>query len=96
MIKYRAWPAILEIKPVEILRETDKMVVIASPDCIFYKNGERRELKETENYAYFDTFREAKDFLIDQEEDAIVGHLNDVKRHQEKLKKIEEMQEPHA
>lgn len=63
MIKYRAWPAVPGIVPVEILRETEKMIVMATDSC-YYKNGERRELKRTEDYAYFDTWKEAKTAIV--------------------------------
>lgn len=92
--KYRAWLAMAEIKPVEILRETEKMVVISSPDCVFYKNGERRELKRTDDWAYFGTWQEAHAFLVQDAESKINRCKERLCDAEKKYAKIKEMQEP--
>lgn len=56
MVKYKVdhyWRP--EVKKVEIEKETESSVWIKG----------RREAKETQYHAFFDTFQEAKDFLID-------------------------------
>ena len=56
MTKYKAYHCSRpEVKRVEVEKETESSVWIKG----------RREAKETQYSAFFDTFQEAKDFLID-------------------------------
>ena len=83
MKKYRTWHD-TRIEEVEVSRETEKYVV--------NEHG-RRDAKRSENgMNYFDTWREAKDFLADREKAAIIKLVDEVKRHQETLQEIMEMQ----
>ena len=93
MIKYRAWCAMAEIKLVEILRETEKMVVIAAPDGYFHTIGERKELKKTENYAHFDTWQEAHDYMIAVQEKRIQDVETTLMTEKSILEKILAMKE---
>ena len=57
MIKYKANYCVRpEVEKVEIEKETESSVWIKG----------RREAKETQYHAFFNTFQEAKDFLIDK------------------------------
>lgn len=89
MKKFRTWYD-TRIEEVEVTRETEQSVFLPA-GTRFHKNGERREAKRSDHMNYFDTWDEARDFLIDREKDAIRGHQNDITRHQETLRKIEEM-----
>lgn len=93
MIKYRAWPSAARIEPIEILRETEKMVVIAAPGS-FYKTGERRELKRTEDYAYFDTWQEAKNAIVNWCQAEVAKAEDRASEARERRRKAEAMQEP--
>jgi len=65
MKKYKAswgWGQ-LGIAEVEVIRETEKMVMIAS-ESWFHKKGERRELKCSNGERWFDTWVEARDHLL--------------------------------
>jgi hypothetical protein len=88
MIKYRSWPSIPEIKAVEILRETDESVFFASPHA---PNNGRREAKQSEAFAYFDTFEEARQFAVTRLEDRIATLIAALDREQKKLQKIQEL-----
>lgn len=70
MIKYRTanWSFSLEIEPVEVERETEKCVWIT------YRTGRsRRNLKhQSLGYHYFDTFMDAKDWLMKQAKDGLM------------------------
>ena len=87
MKKYRTWYD-TRIEEVDVVSETAKFVIIED------RNWSHRSLKHPErndDTHYHDTWQEAKDFLIDREQDAIVGHRNDIERHQKTLEKIMEM-----
>lgn len=84
MKKFRTWHD--QIEEIEVIRETEKFVVVPSG-----LKGERRDAKRSEYTNYFDTWQEAKDFLIDREKTAIIKLVDEVKRHQETLQKIEEL-----
>lgn len=84
MKKYRTWLG--EIEEIDVIRETDKFV---------YKNSERRDAKRSDRINYFDTWTEARDFLIDREKAAIDRARDEIDQHMEKLAKIMEMK-PHV
>ncbi|MCK9568927.1 hypothetical protein M0R72_08300 [Candidatus Pacearchaeota archaeon] len=73
-----------KIEEIETLKETEKSVT--------YLNGDRHPRMTNDFYCHFDTWQEAKDFLIDRENTAIAKLLNEVKQHQDTLEKIEAMQ----
>lgn len=90
MKKFRTWHD-TRIDEIEVVRETAKYVVLAA-DTRFCPGGERRDAKRSDiGYNYFDTWQEARQFLIDREEIAIIKLLAEVKQHQETLEKIEAM-----
>ena len=62
MIKYRTGGS-SPIKPIEVLRETDKFIVIMVRD--WKGERERRESKRGGYHSYFNTWKEARDFLIE-------------------------------
>lgn len=65
MIKYRASiPARIETK--DVIRETKNYIVFkADKEC--FKNGERKESKESEYHKFFDDFVTAKNWLMDRQ-----------------------------
>jgi hypothetical protein len=85
MKKFRTWHD--QIEEVEINRETAKYVILPP--------YERRDAKRSDiGYNYFDSWQEARQFLIDREKTAIVDLLAKVKQHQETLDKLQEMSQP--
>ena len=88
MIKYFAWSG-FDIEKREVLRETAEYVYLPSK---YDKNG-KREAKMAENRGYFDTFTEARNFLVEIEEQKIATLTRELARRQENIRKIEEMTE---
>ena len=84
MKKYRAITYLRKVEPVEVQKETEKFVVLA--------NG-RKESKITENVGYFDTWKEAKAFMIDRVKTNIQQYARYIKRENEELAKIEALKE---
>jgi len=62
MVKFRCFSAGYKIEEIEILGETEHFVKLT--------NG-RKDAKRSGAYNYFDTFQEAKDFLIDVAENKV-------------------------
>ena len=89
MKKYLANSTIGKIKQVDILRETESSIYVASD---WGSGGERRD-KISESRGYFDTFSEARDFLLEIEEQKIATLTRELARRQENVRKIEEMTE---
>ena len=56
------------IQEVEIVRETEKQVVIRS-----HNGSERREAKRSDYQNYFDDWQSAKDFLLNNAEKKVDG-----------------------
>ena len=84
MKKFRTWYD--QIEEIEVIRETTKYVMLPPYG--------HRDAKRSDNRNYFDTWEEARQFLIDREKTAIVDLLAKVKRHQETLSKLQEMSQP--
>ena len=63
MIKYRTIRT--KIEAVEIIRETPKQVVL-KPSYPSFISRERREAKRSDYQNWFDTWEEAKSFLVDE------------------------------
>lgn len=81
MKKFRTWDT--EIEEIEVKKETHQYVTEADG---------QRWLKRNDNFrSYFDTFQDAKAFLIDREKSAIVDLLRQIAKHEEMLREIEEM-----
>lgn len=81
MKKFRTWYDTIE--EVEIISESARFVTEA--------DGQRCARRNPNSRNYFDTFAEAKAFLIDHEKTKIISLLAKVKQHQETLRKIEGM-----
>ena len=71
------------IEEVEVIRETAKFVTLV--------DSQRWAKRSDDHYNFFDTWSEARQFLIDREKTAIIRLLAEVKQHQETLEKIEAM-----
>ena len=83
MIKYYALAG-LPIKQHEVIRETSSYVYLP-------RSG--RAAKRTASDGFFDTWQEARDFLLAVEEDKIAALTRELARRQENVKKIQEMKE---
>ena len=90
MKKYLANSNLGEIKPVDILRETESSIYVAS--AWYPEKGERRD-KIAETRGYFDAFDPARRFLLEIEEGKIAALTRELARRQENVRKIEEMTE---
>lgn len=89
MKKFRTWYD-TNIEEVEVVKETTNYVTVI--ETWMGKQQERRDAKRSDHgHNYFDTWAEAKDFLIDREKSAIVDLLQQIATHEEMLRKIEEM-----
>jgi hypothetical protein len=86
MIKYKIVGWRDEIEAVEVIRETDKFVVIVRS----WGKGERRESKDD----YFDTFEEAKAELIRRTTTEIESRRKALSYGEDKLKRIMEITAP--
>jgi uncharacterized protein YciI len=89
MKKYRTW--FNDIEEIEIIRETEQCVFVPS---MAYKSNERREAKRSDHVNYFNTWKEAHQFLLDRENVAIKGCERQIAQHRETLKKLQEMSQP--
>ena len=86
MIKYHAWICIEEV---EIVRETTYQVILKT-----FGGGERRAAKQSEDSGYFDTWQEAKDFMLKKEEDKLAGIQRQFEYVTAKRDKILQWQDP--
>lgn len=87
MIKYKAsawWP---RIEKVEIVSETEKFVTIQ------YGNRTRREAKLSNDSGFFDTFEEAKQFIVDYRLKRVESAQEILSREIEKLAEAQELKE---
>lgn len=82
MKKFRTWYD-ARIEEVEIIRESAKFVTES--------DGQRWAKRNPDFRNYFDTWAEAKAFLIDREQSNIRGLKQQLAIHEETLKKIEGM-----
>jgi len=86
MIKYQVWCG--EIKAIVIARETDDSVFIPRP------NGkEKRKAKRTDGGGWFDTFEEAKAFLVHRALRELTAARVRLDRAKRQLKKMRELSE---
>ena len=92
MKKYLANSAFKDIREVEIVRETDSSVYFLC-GAAWATGGARREAKISEGRRYFDTWEEARRFLLEIEEGKIAALTRELARRQENVRKIEEMTE---
>jgi len=78
-----------EIKEVEIIKKSDKSVWL---ERIRHYDGKiitERELKETSYYRWFDTYQEARNFIIDKLKVRITAYKNRVTITEAELKGFE-------
>ena len=80
MKKYRTWYDD-RIEEVEIVKETAQYVTEA--------DGQRWTKRNQDFRNYFDTWAEARQFLIDRENAAIADHERQIAQHRATLQKIE-------
>lgn len=88
MIKYRTNYSKDKIEKVEIVRETPKMVVVVS-----HVGGERREAKQSDWACYFDTWAEARDYLLDAARKRVAPAADLFKAELKKMTVVEDMVE---
>lgn len=91
MKKYFAYSHFIEIKVVEIVKETAKTVTVSAG--MF---GERKENKIAGDRGYFDTWQEAKDFIVAYWNRQVSDIEAKATRAREDRRKAEAMQEPKA
>lgn len=92
MIKYQAWAGFpIPIQKVEVVRETANSVYLPCGES--WANGGRREAKRSTDRGYFDTFQEAREFLLMIEEEKIATLAREIARRQASIEKIKEMRE---
>lgn len=92
MKKFRTWYD--QIEEVEVIRETARQVVLPA-DAEYYPNGECHDAKRSENgYNYFDTWQEAKSFLVDRTRFEIFDLATEIGKRQLVLQKLQEMSQP--
>jgi len=77
-----------EIEEIEVISETEKYVTL---EAVAFDGKHRREMKRSNYMNYFDTWQEAKDFLVDREKEAIGKLERQIAQHVATLAKIEEM-----
>ena len=92
MKKYLAWACIEQIEPVEIVRETNSSVFIAC-DAAWAAGGVRREAKRSEGRGYFDTWEDARQFMLSELSAEIATKTRQIAEWERRCKKIEEMTE---
>jgi hypothetical protein len=86
---YRTW--FNKIEPVEVIRLTENSVYLPA-DARFYKNGERRQQRINPAYeSFFDTWGEARDYLVSQKMVEIRNHETTLKTLNKELDKILEL-----
>ena len=80
-----------EIEKVKVTKETDKFVTV---ERIYNKEKyERREAKNSSWHNFFNTFQEAKNYLIEQSENKIKSYEENAEREKQNLVKIINLKE---
>lgn len=80
--KFYAWGPLNIVEKREISSETTKTVTLAS------NYGNRRENKLTDDVGYFDTFKEAQNFLLNRIQNKIEQKKIQIKQLEETKKEI--------
>lgn len=91
MKKYRTWYDD-RIEAVEAVKETANYVTIR--ETWMGRASDSRCAKRSDSMNYFDSWAEARDFLVDREKAEIDRARNEMDMHTERLAKIMEMK-PH-
>jgi len=89
MIKYRVNKYGYSIDRISVIRETEKMVFVQG----WRGQGERRESKDTAFDKWFDSFDEAKDFILSRIKIDLSAAGNSIKRLSAKMAEVESMTE---
>ena len=92
MIKYKASSLRATIEAVEVVKETDKFVVLSSNNA--FGNGARREAKVSDYYAYFDSWSDAHKYHIDRVSNGIASAEEKISRLKKELEQINDMKDP--
>ena len=87
MIKYRAEYISCSIKKIEIVRETEKFVVLP------HRVGETKEAKVGDYHGYFDSFSDAKRWLYDRYSIRSEALLRQAREYGEKASSVLRMAE---
>lgn len=88
MIKYRTmWD---KIEAMEIVRETPKMVVLATTSAV---QPERKEHKRSDWINWHDTWKDAHKFLVDQQQEKINKLRRQLERENGKLGQLKGMKQ---
>lgn len=89
MIKYKTCGFSDRIDEVEIARETKSSLWIIS------LNGHARRASKISRYDnYHDTWKEAKDYLINSQQGKIDSCVEELNYHNQKMQKIKNLSEP--
>lgn len=83
-----------KIVEVDVIRETDQSVFVKTLGYQLKGNTEHRVSKRSEHECYFDTFEDAKKFLIDAAERRVSWARNSLQDAQDKLGNIKGMKGP--
>ena len=98
MIKYRTGIFVKLIEPVEVIKETPKMVTILvrgeNSTSGEYWSREYKYLKHSDYIQFHDSWREAKEFLVSKANQKIDGHRTAIAVAEAKIQAIEALEEP--
>lgn len=83
MQKFKVWTAFVEIKPVDVISESEHYV--------FLPHG--REAKLTSTSAYLNTFEEAKSWLLSQKQKELQKVFDEACRIAQQIRDIEKLEE---
>ena len=83
MQKFKVWTAFVEIKPVDVISESEHYV--------FFPHG--REAKLTSTSAYMDTFEEAKSWLLSQKQKELQKVFDEACRIAQQIEDIKKLKE---
>ena len=92
MIKYKASSLRATIEAVEVVKETDKFVVLAFNSG--FGHGTRREAKVSDYCAYFDSWADAHQYHVDRVLREIASAEEKLSRLDSELAKINKMKDP--
>lgn len=82
MQKFKVWTAFVEIKPVDVISESEHYV--------FLPHG--REAKLTSTSAYLDTFEEARSWLLSKKQEELQKVFNKIYHIAQEIKDIKNLE----
>ena len=83
--KYIAWRAFRDVRIIDIISETDQYVT---------DNNGRKHKKISDNRSIFDTFEEAKEWLINTNQIKMNNIFDQVKRMSDRIEEIKNIKVP--